>query len=987
MSDPFLQFCCSVVAFHRRAEAFSSKLGGALGVAADPYPHQLSNVRRILFDTRIRHLIADEVGLGKTVQALMVMNALRIQKPSHRTIVVAPDRLIEQWRIECSTRAHVRPHTLETAAGLDRDPAVLLVRPRDIVDQTIRLDPARFDLLAIDEPQTMPLRALDMVATESVGDRFRQLLILSATPRLGEDRWRNALMRLLEPELAGIARLRDISLDAGLAEREEAALSSLQTREADWCNEEIAFRTSAAGRRIIRNGREDWGRYLPVRESEEIRVVPVRHEVDRFEIASDILNRAEDAGGLATPRWTTARALQRGARAARGALETIGRIDSALSNRAAELREQLVGDPGDSRLDALLDLLSDAWDRIPDEKFVIVCGDNPTIDMLQSALPRYFSDLDGMIAVLRRPAAADADTIQAIRGMHEIVAPFTSGSAKLLLVGDWVEAGLNLHHTSRTIVFYSLPWEPDSVDQLVGRIDRLRRRSYSRGETGQQVGRVRVWRILPEGSQDFAIADAMNRLGLFERPLPPLAADDRDELMQLIKDSARGRLKTKEDLVGRLSERSGALHLATEMAALSPYTPAATEAQAASWRKEMAPSLRKLAGETATPIDVDEFLIENWLRMMSRSGEVTIGFRRDRAEDDVKFRTLWHRQNTQGRADPVFDLSSVGTERWMSDHVPFVARRRHMRSPPVEMVLTDEGEPEGRWLRFLDHGDDVHDALLSGWQSKGSAAFGAGAQATNISVRISEDHPCADLVDSPIMFSCALLEHHELEHIHQARTPAVDALISQAVSEAQRAALANELRLAKERWLAALRVYLDCMPPRAVLQASTYRDGHWDDLREDRVWDCVLPLAINSTTGKHTVTSRAVGQSFLPASAIRQARDLHSEKIATRLRVGDHLSERVGRSIEKQILCMRKELNERIEYHHEELRRLESETPVESQRDTWRGRIEAQKRLLEMARLSHEQVISAMQMLPDPSQQIMKVKSVVLIIARFHFDS
>lgn len=983
MSDPFLQFCCSVIALHRRADAYSTKLGGALGVAADPYPHQLSNVRRILFDPRIRHLIADEVGLGKTIQALMVMNALRFQEPSHRTVVVAPDRLIEQWRVECSTRAHVRPHTPETAAGLDRDPTVLLVRPRDIVDQTIRLDPERFDLLVIDEPQTMPLRSIDMIATESVGDRFRQLLILSATPRLGEERWRNALMRLLEPELAGLARLQGVSLDAALAEREETALSHLQTGEADRRDEELAFRTSAAGRRVIRNGREDWGRYLPVRESKEIRVPPVRHEVDRFKLASDILNRAEDTGGMTTPRSTTARALQRGARAARGALETIGRIDPALAETGAELRERLAEDPGDSRLDALLDLLSDAWDRIPDEKFVIVCGDNPTIDMLQTTLPRYFPDLDGLIAVLRRPAAADTDTIQAIRGMHEIVSPFTSGSAKLLLVGDWVEAGLNLHHTSRSIVFYSLPWEPDSVDQLVGRIDRLRRHSYSKGDSGQQVGSVRVWRILPDGSQEAAIADAMDQLELFERPLPPLAAADRDDLIQIIKDAALGRLKSNGSLIKRLSERSGALHLATEMATLSPYTAAASEAQAASWREQIASGLDKLTGEQGSPIDVDESLVENWLRMMSRSGDVTIGFRRDRANDDVKFRTLWHRQNAQGWADPVFILPSVGTESWMSDHVPFVARRRHVRSPPVEMVLTDEGEPEGRWLRFLDHGDDVHDALLSAWQSKGDEAFGVDTQVKSAAIRVYEGHPCEDLVGSPIIISCALIGLNEIQDLYQQRTPAVDALIAQSVSEAQRAALANELRLARERWLAALRLYLDCMPPRALLQASIYRDRRWEDLPADRVWDCALPLAIS----EQVVGSRLMGQAFIPASAIMEARDLHAKKIAKRLRPHAKASEEAVRHISAQALCIQKDASERIAHHERELRRLEAEIPAVSQRDTWRGRIEAQRRLLDMARLSQEQLDSALKQLLESGQKTLKANSLIWILSRFYLES
>ncbi|MCA1791490.1 MAG: hypothetical protein LC667_17075, partial [Thioalkalivibrio sp.] len=83
--DYYLRFVNSIQAQRRRVAALDIGLGGALGVAANPLPHQIATVRRILGDSHIRHLISDEVGLGKTVQALMVVNALRWQDPTHRT--------------------------------------------------------------------------------------------------------------------------------------------------------------------------------------------------------------------------------------------------------------------------------------------------------------------------------------------------------------------------------------------------------------------------------------------------------------------------------------------------------------------------------------------------------------------------------------------------------------------------------------------------------------------------------------------------------------------------------------------------------------------------------------------------------------------------------------------------------------------------------------------------------------------------------------
>ena len=85
MSDPFIDLCLGIQGARRAVEREVAGFGGALGVAAVPYPHQLANVQRVLTDSSIRHLIADEVGLGKTVQALMILNALRNPKsaPSH----------------------------------------------------------------------------------------------------------------------------------------------------------------------------------------------------------------------------------------------------------------------------------------------------------------------------------------------------------------------------------------------------------------------------------------------------------------------------------------------------------------------------------------------------------------------------------------------------------------------------------------------------------------------------------------------------------------------------------------------------------------------------------------------------------------------------------------------------------------------------------------------------------------------------------------
>ena len=74
--DPYHVFIATAHALRRRAERGALAMGATFGVAAEPLPFQIATVTHILSDQRIRHLIADEVGLGKTIQAIMVLNAI-----------------------------------------------------------------------------------------------------------------------------------------------------------------------------------------------------------------------------------------------------------------------------------------------------------------------------------------------------------------------------------------------------------------------------------------------------------------------------------------------------------------------------------------------------------------------------------------------------------------------------------------------------------------------------------------------------------------------------------------------------------------------------------------------------------------------------------------------------------------------------------------------------------------------------------------------
>ena len=68
-----------------------------------PLPHQIRALARATAGSRVRYLLADEVGLGKTIEAGLIMRELKLRGVVRRTLVVAPKGLVNQWVAEMRT--------------------------------------------------------------------------------------------------------------------------------------------------------------------------------------------------------------------------------------------------------------------------------------------------------------------------------------------------------------------------------------------------------------------------------------------------------------------------------------------------------------------------------------------------------------------------------------------------------------------------------------------------------------------------------------------------------------------------------------------------------------------------------------------------------------------------------------------------------------------------------------------------------------------
>ena len=198
-----------------------------------PLPHQLYALNRAMSQHRIRYLLADEVGLGKTIEAGLILRELKLRGMVHRVLVVAPKGLVRQWQAEMQVHfgeklQFVEPSELVAFRQLRTDEDNLwrlhdqVICSLDSVkpiegrrgwgqDQVAEYNKERFedlisaswDLVIIDESHRMG-GSTDQVARYKLGAALAEaapyLLLLSATPHQGKTDQFMRLMQLIDRE-------------------------------------------------------------------------------------------------------------------------------------------------------------------------------------------------------------------------------------------------------------------------------------------------------------------------------------------------------------------------------------------------------------------------------------------------------------------------------------------------------------------------------------------------------------------------------------------------------------------------------------------------------------------------------------------------------------------------------------------------------------------------------------------------------------------
>lgn len=171
-----------------RQRSSSRGFTSVLSAAVELFPHQLDTVARVLSDPALRYLLADEVGLGKTVEAGLIVRQLMLDDAAATVLVAVPAPLLHQWSAELQGRLLLGNALLTNRVRLvTHDQLAIGGRLREhtlvVIDEAHRLVPRL---------ERVPALRRELQATQG-------LLLLSATPMRGNVNVFLGLLNLIDP--------------------------------------------------------------------------------------------------------------------------------------------------------------------------------------------------------------------------------------------------------------------------------------------------------------------------------------------------------------------------------------------------------------------------------------------------------------------------------------------------------------------------------------------------------------------------------------------------------------------------------------------------------------------------------------------------------------------------------------------------------------------------------------------------------------------
>jgi len=479
-------------------------------IAVEPRAYQLVPLLMALRLTTVRLLIADDVGIGKTIEAGLIVRELMDRGEISKLAVLCPPHLVEQWQSELELRFNLPSVALTSASAsrIEREipHGVSLMDHYPIIVVSldyIKSERHREHFLA-NAPECIIVDEAHTCSSTGVGtqlrfellqrlaaDEERHMLLLTATPHSGNETAFYNLISLLNPRFAELQQ----QTSASHPLRQELARHFVQRRRQDiveWqaeTNDGTGFPRRMKAE-ITYSLTGQWGAFFDAVQ-----------EYCR-ELAQDIEQQGE---GQARLIWYATLALLRCVASSPAAavralsnrlensentldllqderlhdgdmddltvsdIEPPAQLDSQPLQRLIDTAHKLSGPKGDPKLAALIrhmeELLRDGFQP------VVFCRYVATAHYVAEHLQKAFPDV-----CIRAVSGEQPPELR-----RELVESMADEPRRLLVATDCLSEGINLQHLFTAVLHYDLAWNPTRHEQREGRVDRF----------GQQASEVR----------------------------------------------------------------------------------------------------------------------------------------------------------------------------------------------------------------------------------------------------------------------------------------------------------------------------------------------------------------------------------------------------------------------------------------------------------------------------------------------------------------
>ncbi|MFZ4663566.1 MAG: DEAD/DEAH box helicase [Caldilineaceae bacterium] len=420
-------------------------------IAVEHYEHQIETALKALRDMRGRALLADEVGLGKTIEAGIIMKELILRGLVRSVMVLTPASLTEQWREELENKFHESFQVMETpaqwqeVATAEQGRWIVSLDRAKLKHQSDAILAREYDLLVIDEAHKLKNRTT--LAWQFVNQvRKRYVLLLTATPVQNDLMELYSLITILAPGQLGTVRAFRRHFLEQADSRQPKNTRSLRRLLNDV---------------MIRNRRSKVDIQFPKRQAAIYHLAMSEPEWRLYADVTDYIRRrfrdVDSNKHLRLTLVTLQRELSSSPQAVASTLRKMVQDRAHGENTRAELQRFLTlaeSIPIGRKLTAVRELLQ----RYPG-KFLIFTEYRQTLDTIVRHLQEWGVQAIGFHGGLNIEQKEAA--VAAFRGDMRVMVSTESGAE-----------GRNLQFCHQ-LINYDLPWNPMRVEQRIGRLHRL----------------------------------------------------------------------------------------------------------------------------------------------------------------------------------------------------------------------------------------------------------------------------------------------------------------------------------------------------------------------------------------------------------------------------------------------------------------------------------------------------------------------------------